>query len=111
MIRTIRIDWVFIIPASLAFFSALIVTWWDFVKVQEITYHMNLISVIGVLFFVPGIVIRRVSKRTLGKYYAYGLRTLQHHALITHGIYKHVRHPISLGMFMYTIYQIGQTWT
>ncbi|MFX0207127.1 MAG: methyltransferase family protein [Candidatus Hodarchaeota archaeon] len=101
MIKTIRLDWYFIIPATIAFFSALIITWWDFVKIQEISYRMNLINITGLLLFVIGIVIRRIGKRTLGKYYTYGLRTLQNHELITHGIYKHVRHPISLAMFMY----------
>lgn len=103
MIKTIRSDWYFIIPATMAFFSALFITWWDFVKIQEMIYRINLINVTGLLLFVIGIVIRRIGKRTLGRYYAYGLRTLQNHELITHGIFKHIRHPISLAMFMYGI--------
>lgn len=103
MIKTIKSDWYFIIPASITFFSALIITWWDFVKIQEMSYHTNLINITGLLLFVIGVAIRRIGKRTLGKYYAYGLRTLQNHKLITHGVYKHVRHPISLAMFMYGI--------
>lgn len=87
----------------MAFFSALFITWWDFVKIQEMIYRINLINVTGLLLFVIGIVIRRIGKRTLGRYYAYGLRTLQNHELITHGIFKHIRHPISLAMFMYGI--------
>lgn len=103
MIKTIRSDWYFIIPASLVFFFALFITWWDFVKIQEMTYHMDLINGAGLLLFVVGIVIRRIGKRTLGRYYTYGLRTLQNHELIIHGIFKHVRHPISLAMIMYGI--------
>lgn len=103
MVKTIRSDWHFMIPASLVFFSALIITWWDFVKIHELIFHMNLINVLGLLLFVIGIVIRRIGKRTLGKYYTYSLKTLENHELITHGIYKHVRHPISLAMFMYGI--------
>lgn len=103
LIQTIKSDWLFIIPASLAFFSASIITLWDFVRVQEMKYSVSLTSVVGLILFVTGIIIRRAGKKTLGRYYTYGLRTLQDHKLVKHGIYRHIRHPISLAMLMYSV--------
>jgi len=102
LFQTQREDWPFIILASLIFFSALLVTLWDFVQIQEMTYRLSLVSVVGLGLFVIGVSIRRVAKRTLGKYYSYGLRTLLNHKLIKHGIYKHIRHPCNLAMLIYS---------
>lgn len=103
MFETERADWWFIIPATLVWFSALLVTLWGFVKVQEMTYRLSMVSIVGLVLFLTGIAIRRVAKRTLGKYYSYGLRTLPNHQLIKHGIYKHIRHPCHLAMLMYSM--------
>lgn len=100
--KTKREDWVFIVPASLAFFSALFVTVWDFVQVQGMIYSFGIVNAVGLGLFFIGFPMRRVAKRTLGKYYSYGLRTLQDHELFKHGIYKHIRHPVSLAMLVYS---------
>lgn len=99
---TERGDWFFIIPASLVFFSALFVTVWEFVQVQGMIYHFGTVNSVGLGLFLVGFTMRRVAKRTLGEYYTYGLRTLQNHRLIKHGIYKYIRHPISLAMIIYS---------
>lgn len=101
--KTKREDWVFIIPASLVFFLALFVTVWDFVQVQGMVYSFGIVNVVGLGLFLIGFSIRRVAKRTLGEYYSYGLRTLSNHELIKHGIYKYVRHPISLAAIIYSM--------
>jgi len=44
-----------------------------------------------------------VGRLTLGMYYSYGLRLLRDHRLIKHGIYKYVRHPISLATIIYDL--------
>lgn len=66
------------------------------------TYRLSLVNVVGLCLFLIGVSMRRVAKRTLGEYYSYGLRTLPNHKLIKHGIYKHIRHPISLAMILYS---------
>jgi len=58
----------------------------DFVQIQEMIYHFGI-----------------VGRRILGKYYSYGLRVLPNHQLVRHGIYKYIRHPISLATIIYSI--------
>jgi len=96
-----RADWVFIIPASVIWIIALFVTAWDFVQLQGMIYRFSIVGAFGLVLFLIGVSMRRVAKRTLGKYYTYGLKTLEKYELVKHGIYKHVRHPIYLAMLLY----------
>jgi len=100
MFKTKGTDLYFIIPASLIFFSALLVTLWDFVKIREMAYHLSLVNVVGLGLFSIGVSIRIVARRTLGKYFSSGLKTSQKHELIKHGLYKHIRHPAYLGSLL-----------
>ena len=101
--KTEREDWGFIITASLVFFLAMFVTVWDFVQVQRMIFGFGIVNFVGLGLFLIGFSIRRVAKRTLGKYYSYDLRTLSDHKLIKHGIYSYVRHPISLAAIIYSL--------
>jgi len=103
LFETSREDWAFVFSASLVWALSLLVTLWDFVVLQEMTYRLSFVSAAGLALFIAGVIIRAVAKRTLGKYYSYGLRTLPEHKLVTHGIYKHIRHPISLAAIIYDI--------
>lgn len=100
MFQTKRADRVFMILGSLVFFSALLVTLWDFVKIQEMTYRLSLVNVVGLGLFSMGVSIRLVARRALGKYFSSGLKTTQKHELIKHGIYKYIRHPAYLGSLL-----------
>ena len=102
LFQTKREDWDFVIPASLIFFAALLVTFWDFIQIQEMAYRLSLVNLVGLGLFFTGVAIRRVAKRTLGKYYSYGLRTMKKQELIKHGIYEHIRHPTYLAMLIYS---------
>jgi len=101
MFETAKEDWIFVVLASLVFSLALIASFWDFVTVQGMVFRFNVFSVLGLILFVVGVGIRLAGKRALGKYYSYGLRVLPDHRLVTNGIYKYVRHPISLAVFIY----------
>jgi len=101
--QTERADWGFIVPATLIWASSLLVTAWDFVQLQGMIYRFGVVNTLGLILFLTGVVMRRVGKKTLGKYYSYGLRTLPNHKLIKHGIYRHIRHPISLAAIIYNI--------
>lgn len=101
--QTLEADRVFVIAATLVFFLSLLVTFWDFWQIQRMIFHFDSISLVGFVLFIFGVVLRAVGKLTLGRFYAYGLRTLPDHKLVTHGIYKHVRHPISLAAILYSL--------
>jgi len=99
--QTEKADKPFVVSATFVFVLALLAVAWDFVYLQGMVYRINITAVTGLVLFVIGIVIRAVGKRTLGKYYSYGLRIIPNHKLVTRGIYKHVRHPITLAAMMY----------
>jgi len=101
LFQTERADLGFVIPATLVFVIALLLTALDFILIQKLIYRFGIVNAVGLALFLIGVVIRAVGKRTLGKYYSYGLRTLPDHKLIKHGIYKHIRHPISLAAIIY----------
>jgi protein-S-isoprenylcysteine O-methyltransferase Ste14 len=84
----------FIVFAPLILALALVVTAYDFVYLQGLVYRPNIIAFTGLTLFVLGIVMFAIGKRTLGKSFSYGLKTLHDHKLVTHGIYKHTRHPV-----------------
>jgi protein-S-isoprenylcysteine O-methyltransferase Ste14 len=101
--QTSQADRVFVIAATLVFFSSLFVAIFDFWQIQGMIFHLSSINLTGFTLFFFGVVLRAVGRLTLGRYYAYGLRTLPNHKLVTHGIYKHIRHPISLAAILYSI--------
>jgi len=100
--RTEKADRIFVISATLIFGLSLAVTTLDFVYLQGAFYNFNMVSVAGLLLFSIGIVLRIAGRITLGKYYSYGLRTLPDQKLVKHGIYKHIRHPITLAASLYS---------
>jgi protein-S-isoprenylcysteine O-methyltransferase Ste14 len=100
--KTLRADWGFIISTTLVFVFSLIVTAWDFVVLQGMVFSFGVVNAVGLVLFVIGTVLRQVRKRTLGKYYSYGLRVLQEHKLAKHGVYRYVRHPITLAALIYS---------
>ena len=101
LFETEKEDRIFVVLASLVFFLALSVSFWEFVTVQRMVFRFSLFSVLGLILFVVGVGIRLAGKRALGKYYSYGLRVLPDHKLVTSGIYRYVRHPISLAVLVY----------
>lgn len=103
LFQTKREDRPFVILASLVFFSSLFVSLWDFICVQGMIYRFGIINAFGLILFLTGIVIRAIGRITLGKYYSYGLQILPDHELIKHGIYRHIRHPISLATLLYSV--------
>jgi protein-S-isoprenylcysteine O-methyltransferase Ste14 len=99
--QTERADWGFIVPSTLIWVSSLFLTAWDFVILQGTVYRFSLASALGLVLFSAGLSLRLISRRTLGKYYSYGLKPPE--KLITHGIYKHIRHPCYFAMLLYTM--------
>ena len=101
MIKTKKADSYFIVLATVVWISALIVTAWDFIKVQQATYRFGLFTLLGLGSTLLGVTIRLWARKTLGVYFSASLRTVETHELITHGIYKYVRHPAYTGNFLF----------
>ncbi|MBI4286501.1 MAG: isoprenylcysteine carboxylmethyltransferase family protein [Chloroflexi bacterium] len=97
---TIKADWYFVIPAALVWAAGLAVTAWDFIWLQELAFRIVATNVVGAVLIVIGIITRQIARRTLGKYFGSGLRTLPGHRLVKTGIYKHVRHPAYTGFLL-----------
>ncbi|MDI6645375.1 MAG: isoprenylcysteine carboxylmethyltransferase family protein, partial [Methanobacteriaceae archaeon] len=99
MFETKKEDWYFIIISYLIFFLSLIVSILDFILIQKMNF--GVMNVLGLILFLIGLTIRLSGKRTLGKYYSYGLETSPDHELIQKGFYKYIRHPIYLAVIIY----------
>jgi protein-S-isoprenylcysteine O-methyltransferase Ste14 len=59
-----------------------------------------LISSLGLVLIVIGVVIRWSAVRTLDKYFTVDVTILNDHKLIRSGLYKYVRHPSYLGLLI-----------
>ncbi len=62
--NTIRTDWYFIIPSTLIWIAALVVTAWDFLYRQQAVYRFSLLSLAGAVLLVMGLSLRLVARRT-----------------------------------------------
>jgi len=102
MFKTLKSDWAFIILTTLAFVIGLAVAVWDFIQLQKAFWNLGLLNGLGLAAFLGGFVLRQVGKRTLGRSYSYGLRTLEDQKLVQHGVYRYIRHPITLAALIYT---------
>jgi len=103
LFKTEKADKPFVVLASLIFFSSLVVSIWDLVEIQGAQYRLSALNVVGLVLFLMGCSLRIVGRKTLGKYYSYGLRTLPDQKLIVVGVYKHIRHPINLATIIYSL--------
>ena len=100
--KTLKSDWGFIFLTTSVFIIGLLVSVLDFIQLQETVWTLGLLNGVGLALFVGGTILRQVGKRTLGKYYSYGLRTLKDQRVIQHGFYRYVRHPITMAAMIYT---------
>jgi protein-S-isoprenylcysteine O-methyltransferase Ste14 len=101
MFNTKRADWLFILPASFVWICALVVTARDFVRARQSGYRFGLVNLVGLISMLTGVTLRVWARKTLGKEFSLGLRTLGQHRLVKHGIYRHVRHPAYAGNFLF----------
>ncbi len=90
------------------FFPALII--WlillmgaSFQNLQRPLYTMQSpMNVVGALIFIVGLIITVNAQMTLKLNYSSTLKIKEGHQLITHGIYKYVRHPVYTGTLLRT---------
>lgn len=93
-------DWLFIVLASIFWFSALSVIVWDFVILQKMVWRLDLVALTGICLVGVGIALRVHARITLGRYFLHGLRIVEGHQLIRKGMYHYVRHPSYLGIIL-----------
>jgi protein-S-isoprenylcysteine O-methyltransferase Ste14 len=81
--------------------GALILSFWDFVVLQQSVYRFGWLNIIGFTLFTPGIIIYLVARLTLGRFFSKRLNLIEGHKLKTHGVYKYVRHPSYIGSILF----------
>ncbi|OGQ35913.1 MAG: hypothetical protein A3F16_05495 [Deltaproteobacteria bacterium RIFCSPHIGHO2_12_FULL_43_9] len=57
----------------------------------------------GLLMALSGLILRALSMVTLGKRYTMVVSIREGHTIVTRGLYKHIRHPGYLGMFLFLL--------
>ena len=88
-------------PAFIIWIILLMVT--SFQNLQSPLFTMQSpMIVVGALIFIVGLVITVNAQMTLKRNYSGTLRIREGHQLITHGIYKFVRHPVYTGTLLRT---------
>ena len=93
----------FAIPWVFVLFAGMGVSAWDLVRQQGDLYILSVQSIVGLALIVIGFTILLTAQITLRRYYSSTLVIREEHQLITHGIYRFIRHPIYLGNIMFFI--------
>jgi protein-S-isoprenylcysteine O-methyltransferase Ste14 len=81
--------------------SALILSFWDYIVLQQSVYRFEWLNIIGFALFTPGIIIYLVARLTLGRFFSKRLNLIEGHKLKTNGVYKYVRHPSYIGSILF----------
>ncbi len=93
----------FAIPALFVFSAGMVVSAWDLVRHQGSLYILSVQSIVGLALIVIGLTNNIIAQVTLWQNYSSTLVIKEYHQLITHGIYRFMRHPIYLGVIMASI--------
>ncbi len=102
---------VFGIPAVVVLFGGLIVctlggydgltkTLWELAIGKRALSELSTANILGLALVIVGLTIVLVGHFTLKRSYSSALVIRKDHRLVTHGIYRYVRHPIYLGSLM-----------
>ena len=92
-------DRLFFFPAFIVWIFLLVIT--SFWNIQGPFFSLSSpMNILGVLIFIVGLIITVNAQMTLKLNYSSTLRIREGHQLITHGIYKYVRHPVYSGVIL-----------
>lgn len=101
----------FAIPAILIFFAGMVVSARDgfdglvskileLVKQPGLVRFLSIGNAFGLTLFILGMTVALVAVGTLRAFYHSTLIIREDHQLVTHGIYRYVRHPVYLGVII-----------
>jgi protein-S-isoprenylcysteine O-methyltransferase Ste14 len=101
-VLTLREDWP-LVPYLVIIIIGFIFAIYDFIVWQQLVFQLNILVVFGIIFMIVGGAMRSLPRRSLSAA-GFGsiwktprLRIVKGHKLVTHGYYKHIRHPIYTG--------------
>ena len=94
-------DWASI-PYVLIVITGFIVSIYDFWKIQNMRFQLNVPVIIGIILLVIGGTLRMISRRALmkagfGLVNSSRLQIVENQRLVTNGVYNYIRHPLYLG--------------
>ena len=90
----------FALPAILVLVAGMVLSGWDLVRQQDGLFVSSVQNFVGVALIVIGLTIELVAQITLRHSYSSTLVIREDHQLITHGVYRFIRHPIYLGVIL-----------
>lgn len=101
----------FAIPAIIIFSTGMVVSTGDgfdglVSKIMELERQPGILrllsvgNVFGLVVFVFGLTIAVIAVGTLGSFYSSTLVIREDHQLVTHGVYRFVRHPVYMGVII-----------
>jgi len=92
-------DRLFFFPAFIVWIFLLVITSFGNIQAPLFTIQSPM-NVVGALSFIVGLIITVNAQMTLKLNYSSTLKIREGHQLITHGIYKYVRHPVYSGVIL-----------
>jgi protein-S-isoprenylcysteine O-methyltransferase Ste14 len=109
-VKTLRsrkggLEIVLLFVAWLSFFLPLLWCFKPIFRFADYPLHPAALAA-GVAFFVVGLWIFHLSHKHLGEFWSITLEVREKHRLITDGVYRRVRHPMYLALFLYSIGQL-----
>lgn len=75
----------------------------DLVRRELFVFSEPLLSIsmwFGLFLYATGITFRYVGSLTLGRYFTRGIEIEHNHKLVSNGLYRYLRHPLYLGLFL-----------
>ena len=100
MIDTRRNDWYFLTATTIGWVGALLIATWDFLVLQDAKYQIGVVSITGLGLFMAGVAVRIEARLILGRRFTHGLKIVEGHTLVKHGLYRRVRHPAYFGSIL-----------
>ena len=101
LLKTEKDDRLLYFTINIVSLGSLAITAWDFIVQQQGVYSLRWLSLVGFMLFIPGLIIYLAARITLGRLFSKTLMIVEGHKLITHGIYRHVRHPSYTGSILF----------
>ncbi len=81
---------------------SLAVSGWDVYFLGDKKFLLPDIGVVSYLLLAAGIILDIIARLTLGRFYSENAQVRQDQKLITHGVYRFIRHPIYLGTLLFS---------